>query len=111
MQTPRIVDEINAQAKELKKKSKGSVGDAAFLFTLQALIDTVDGKSLDPIKKEDFVRNLPMMDSNFILKRAQKIVESFGLETTLNRECSVCGLDYTSSFRFTGEFFRPSIDE
>lgn len=110
MQTPRIVDDINERAKELKRKSKGTAGESAFLFTVESLIDTVDGTVLDPIKKEDFVRNLPMMDTNYIMKSAQKLVESFGIETTLPCECPVCGLDYKGSFRITPEFFGPTID-
>lgn len=110
MQTPRMVDEVNARASEMRKKSKGASGDTAFLFTLQALIDTVDGNKIDPVKKEDFVRKLPMMDTNYILKHAQKLVESFGLKTVIDNSCPICGLDYTSSFRITSEFFGPSID-
>lgn len=110
MQTPRMIDDTNAQSKELQKKSKGTAGDTAFLFTVQNLIDTIDGNKLDPIKKEDFVRNLPMMDTNYIMKHAQKLVESFGLDTSIVKTCPVCGLDYTSSFRITAEFFGPSID-
>lgn len=110
MQTPRMIDDINAQSKELKKKSKGASGDTAFLFTLEALIDTIDGNKIDPVKKEDFVRALPMMDTNYIMKHAQKLVESFGLKNSVDTECPVCGLDYTSSFRITAEFFGPSID-
>lgn len=110
MQTPRMIDDINSQSKELRKKSKGAAGDTAFLFTLQALINTIDGNKMDPVKKEDFVRALPMMDTNYILKHAEKLVESFGLRNTVDTECSVCGLDYTSSFRITSEFFGPSID-
>ena len=110
MQTPRMIDDTTAQSKELQKKSKGTAGDTAFLFTVQNLIDTIDGNKLDPIKKEDFVRNLPMMDTNYIMKHAQKLVESFGLDTNIVKNCPVCGLDYTSSFRITAEFFGPSID-
>lgn len=110
MQTPRMIDDVTAQSKELQKKSKGAAGDTAFLFTLQNLIDTIDEKKVDPIKKEDFVRNLPMMDTNYIMKHAQKLVESFGLDTSIVKTCPVCGLDYTSSFRITAEFFGPSID-
>lgn len=110
MQTPRIVDDINERAKELKRKSKGTSGESAFLFTVESLIDTVDGQTLDPIKKEDFVRALPMMDTNYILKSAQKLVESFGIETKIKCECPVCGLDYNGSFRITSEFFGPSIN-
>lgn len=110
MQTPRIVDDINERAKELKRKSKGTAGESAFLFTVESLIDTVDGEKLDPVKKEDFVRNLPMMDTNYILKASQKLVESFGVNTVVEQECPVCGLDYKGSFRITSEFFGPSID-
>ena len=111
MQTPRMIDDINESVKELRKKSKNTVsGDSALLFTLQKLIETIDGQKIDPIKKEDFVRQLPMMDTNYIMKHAQKLVESFGIRTSMKEECTVCGLDYTSSFRITAEFFGPSID-
>lgn len=111
MQTPRMIDQISIQSKELDKKSKGTQGDTAFLFTIEYLIDTVDGEELDSVQKERFVRALPMMDTNYIMKKAQKLVESFGIQTSIERECPVCGLDYTGSFRFTKEFFGPSIDD
>lgn len=110
MQTPRMIDDINERTRELRKKSKGTSGDTAFLFTLQSLIETVDGQKLDPVKREDFVRALPMMDTNFIMKHAEKLVESFGIKTTVKHECPICGLDYTASFRVTKEFFGPSVD-
>ncbi len=110
MQTPRMIDDISTQSKERAKKSKGASEGAAFLFTLQDLIGTVDGQVIDPIKKEDFIRSLPMMDTNYIMKHGQKLVESFGLSTDLSCSCSVCGLDYTSTFRITAEFFGPSVD-
>lgn len=110
MQTPRMIDNVTIRNKELQKKSKGKSGDSAFLFTLQEIVDTVDGQELDPVKKEDFLRKLPMMDTNYIMKKAQKLVESFGMNTVVERTCPVCGLDYRSSFRINGEFFGPSID-
>ena len=110
MQTPRMTDEIKIQSKELNKKSNNTAGDTAFLFTLQHMIDTVDGVKLDPIKKEEFVRNLPMMDTNYIVKHSEKLVESFGIDTVTSNTCLACGLDYNSSFRITSEFFGPSID-
>lgn len=111
MQTPRMVDQITIQSKDLDKKSKGSQGDTAFLFTLQYIVDTIDGEHVDSVHKERFLRQLPMMDTNYIMKKAQKLVESFGIQTSIERECPICGLDYTGSFRFTQEFFGPSIDE
>ncbi len=109
LQTPRMIDDVNEQTKDARKRMKNSTVDSAFLFTLQALIETVDGEVMDPIRKEDFVRKLPMMDTNYILKHAQKLVESFGVKNTVDYTCSLCGLDYTSSFRVTSEFFGPSV--
>nr|DAP55296.1 MAG TPA: baseplate protein [Caudoviricetes sp.] len=110
MQTPRMIDQISIQSKDLDKKSKGTQGDTAFLFTLEYMIESVDGEEIDSVRKEKFVRNLPMMDTNYIMKKAEKLVESFGIQTSIDKECPICGLDYTGSFRFTQEFFRPSID-
>lgn len=110
MQTPRMNDEIAVRSKELRRKTGGQAGDSAFLFTLQMIVDTVDDKRLDIITSEDFLRNLPMMDTNYITQHAQKLVESFGLKNEITRTCPVCGLDYTSSFRYGQDFFRPDID-
>lgn len=110
MQTPRILDNIAVKVKDIRKKQPGFEGDPAFLFTLEALIDEVDGRQMEKFKITEFVRNLPMMDTNYILKSAEKLNESFGLDKSLEHTCSVCGLDYTGNFRTTSEFFGPSID-
>ena len=109
MQTPRMLDDISVRAKEIRKKSS-TAGDPAFLLTVEALIDTVDGEQVDVIKKAEFARKLPMMDTNYIVAYAQKLTEGIGLNTTLDNKCDVCGLDYQSSFRTTSEFFRPTLD-
>ena len=110
LQTPRMIDEVMIKNKELKKKSKGAASDATLVYTLISIINTIDGEYLDPVKKEEFVRNLPMMDTNYIIKHAQKLVESFGIDSRIESICGLCGLDYTGSFRFNSEFFGPSID-
>jgi hypothetical protein len=110
MQTPRMLDTIAAKTKEFKKKAKGFTGDAAFLFTIQMMVDTVDGKKLDAIELEDFARSLPMMDANYIIKYSDKLNEKVGLNPVINIDCDHCGLDYDSPFRITSEFFGPSID-
>lgn len=110
MQTPRMLDDISVRSEEIKKKSKGSAMDSAFLLTVESLIDTVDGSKLDAIRIEDFVKQLPMGDTNYILSYSQKLNERVGLNMVLENTCDVCGLDYTSTFRTTQEFFRPTID-
>ena len=110
VQTPRMLDDVNTRTKEMRKRAGDASTDAALLFTLESLIDTIDGEKPDPIVKEKFVRNLPMMDTNYIVRYSEKLVESFGLNTVTGNTCLACGLDYNSSFRITSEFFGPSID-
>ena len=110
MQTPRILDEIQARAKEIKKRSKNYIGDPAFLISIEMMIDEIDGKKPNPLNLTEFVRNLPMMDTNYIVKHCQKINESIGLDTLLSNTCEVCGLEYENRFRTNSEFFGPRID-
>ena len=110
MQTPRILDNINVASREQRKKNPQATGDPAFLFTLQNLIETIGGEKPDSIKIQYFVQHLPMMDTNYILKSAQKLNSMFGIDSQLVNTCRICGLDYTSNFRTTSEFFGPSID-
>lgn len=110
MQTPRMLDNIAAKVKEAKKKSGAFDGDPTFLFTIEAMIQSIDGNVLDRFKMMDFVRKLPMRDTNYILKAAEKLNDSFGLDKSIEHMCSFCGLDYVGNFRATSEFFGPSID-
>ena len=110
MQTPRMLDDVSIRAKELRKKARDFQGDPAFLFTVQSLIDTVDGQKVDAVRLEEFVKTLPMKDTYTILNAASKFNEGIGLDTTLENSCDICGLDYKSSFRTNSEFFRPTED-
>lgn len=110
MQTPRILDNIACRVKDVRKKNPEFEGDPAFLFTLEELIDTVDGRIPEKFKIGEFVKKLPMMDTNLILKSGEKLNDLFGLDKSLEHTCSVCGLDYKGNFRATTEFFGPSID-
>lgn len=110
MQTPRILDEITSKTKEHRRKNPQMKGDPAFLYTLESLIDTIDGEKPEQFRIIPFIQKLPMIDTNYILKAAQKLNNSFGLESEMLHTCNICGLDYTSNFRTTSEFFGPSID-
>ena len=63
----------------------------------------------DALKLDAFLKKLPMKDTNAILNALDKINLEVGVNNTLVEKCknSRCGLDYTTSFRFTSEFFRP----
>jgi len=110
MQTPRILDDITYRSKEERRKNQQLKGDPAFLLSLQYLIDTIDGEHLEEFKIIPFLNKLPMMDTNYILKCAEHLVNAFGIDSSINHTCPICRLDYKSNFRTTAEFYGPSID-
>lgn len=111
MQTPRILDDIAIKVKDFKRKRQDFQGDSAFFFNLASFIDTVDSEKMNEMRLEEFLKNLPMKDTNYIMQCADKLIQKVGINTKLLNTCDVCGADFQSSFRFTGEFFGPSIDE
>lgn len=109
MQTPRLLDEIVSKKNKLANKSE-ITGDPAFLFTLQSLIAKVNDVVYDPIKLDSYIRRMPAADSNYIMKVAKKLNDSFGLDTTQTCKCTQCGGEFNYQLPITGEFFGPDID-
>lgn len=111
MQTPRMLDDISVETKKLlQKKRSSSSKESAFLLSIEACIESIDGKKLDRIQLEDYLRDMQMADVNYILAAINRMNDSFGLDTELECHCDMCDSDYDSSFRVTPEFFRPSIE-
>jgi hypothetical protein len=110
IQTPRSIEEVSTRTKEIKKRMKDSIIDPSFLVTLQSIIKTVDGQVLTPTALEAFVRKLPMKDANILLQAAKKLNGKVGLDTEVVAKCGSCGYDVVTTFRFTSEFFGPTID-
>lgn len=108
--TPRILDQIEAKKREYNRKSTSSKLDNSLLYTVTALIKSIDGKFYDPIKLEQIVRNLPLADTNAILKHGDKLNSLVGLKAVFQTSCPICGVDYNVPFRLTSEFFGPSLD-
>jgi hypothetical protein len=110
LQTPRVLEEIASRTKEIKKKMKELTYDPALLVTLQLMIKTIDGQSVNSASIESFVRKLPMKDTNILLQAAKKLNGKVGLDTELVAKCGSCGYDVVTTFRLTSEFFGPTID-
>lgn len=109
-QTPRIVDNINLKIEEFNKKNKGTIINPNILFTLQALLDTVEGQKLNYSKLEDFINTLPFADTNYILAKIEELNRKVGLDTVIEITCKKCGGEVFTFFRYGPEFFRPTID-
>lgn len=108
LQTARMLDQVTARCAEIKKRSPEAEGDFTYLLTLAAAIDLVDGNKVAPHKLEDWLRKLPMRDTNILLRRSSKLNQAIGVKTTIDAKCGGCGGDYTIPFRLNSEFFGPS---
>ena len=109
-QTPRIVDDIGLKIEQFNKKNKDSTINPNILFTLQSLIDTVDGQKLSYSGLEDFINKLPFADTNYILAKIEEVNKRIGLDNIIELVCGRCGGDVLTFFRYGPEFFRPTLD-
>lgn len=110
MQTPRRLDEISVKVKEYKRKNPSSTMDLSLVFALSTLIESIDGKMVNELQAEEFVRQLPMRDTNFIVQNSDKFNDSIGIDTSMTQTCNLCTMDYPTALQITSEFFRPTID-
>lgn len=110
VQTPRIIDDTDIRIKEARKANSDSFTDPTFLIKLCSFIDTIDGKYYEDFEISEFVRKLPMMDTNYIRKAGDKLNNFFGINPIMKLQCEACKLHYRTSFRVSSEFFGPSID-
>ena len=108
MQTPRLLESVELKKKQFIKKNPNGA-DQSLVFLLESLIDKVDNQVLDTVQLSSFIRKLPMADTNAIMQTAEKLNSKVGINTILENECSVCGVDYKSNFPITSEFFRPTV--
>lgn len=109
IQTPRMLDNIQIRVKEKKKEMPTYNGDFEFLITLMFLIDTINGEKMNDFQLENYIKKLPLADSNYINNMSNEFVKSFGISNEVEVTCSLCGLSYKSPFRITSEFYRPSL--
>lgn len=107
-QTPRDLDLIEYQAKEMQKKTHQNI-DYRLLFTLMSLIKKVDGVELNSMDSEFFVKSLQNLDANYLLMKSEELVKKVGLDGSISVVCTECGNRMDIPFRITSEFFGPTL--
>lgn len=107
-QTPRMLDEIESRTKEIKRKFREAELEFNLLCLLEAVIDEVNGKKLDPIKAEAYITKLAARDMTKIINNLDALNECIGLNTALFVDCPKCTSEVKTFFRFGTEFFRPT---
>ena len=106
--TPRITEEMEVKARDMKRKYKGATIDFDTLVRVLCNIDLVDGEKKNEFELENFVTNLPARDLQKILNNIDKLNQQIGLDNVLYLTCPKCGEEVTTFFRFGPEFFRPT---
>lgn len=109
LQTPHSIDDISIKVKEDRKKSSDIV-DKTLLYTLKDIIKTIDGNVYDALRLENYLRKLPMADTNYILKNAEMLNKELGLSSTILVSCKECDVEYDANFRIGPDFFGPRIN-
>lgn len=110
LQTPRDLDRISIKAAEMKKQFPEMDSDPTLLLTLESLIESIDDHPVDPVFIGEQLKNLPMMDMNYLVKKATKLNEKVGIDTVVEMTCDKCSYSAKSTFLYTDEFFRPEVD-
>lgn len=108
-ETPRMLDNISLRLKEFREKNKNTTIDRSLSYTLYELIDTIDGRTFTLPEKESFIAKLPMGDANIIIQACEKFNNLFGVDQFVKVTCKECGNHMVTPFRYTREFFRPTI--
>lgn len=106
--TPRILQEIDVKAKDLKRRFKDAAIDFEVYADLLMLIEYVNGQKLSQLQLQNYIDRLPALDLQKLRNAKDKLNSCFGIKNEVEVRCPICGGDFTAYFRFGTEFFRPS---
>jgi len=108
-QTPRMLDTISKEKREMKKQFPDFKGDPTMLITLQNVIDEINGRKLTKQALQEYIKNAQMLDVQYLLQSVNKLSNCVGIDPIINFTCKECGAEGTASFRFTPEFLTPTV--
>ena len=110
----RLQDTIQDKVEEFNEQivNSGSdfKGDMSPVFTLETMIESVDGAKMSYIELQQLIKRMSAADYNYIVQKMEKVNTAFGLDKKIDLKCNKCGGKFSTFFRFSTEFFRPSID-
>lgn len=107
LQTPRMLDRINTKVKEYRRKHKDTDENPVILFTITASIEEIDDEKPSSFTLEEWVKDLPLADTNALINRIDLINNKIGIDLNVEEDCKVCGTTYLVPFRINQTFFRP----
>lgn len=106
LQTPRILDRIAKKIGEDRRRRK-TTENMSLLYTITTSIVKLDGEEPNPFTLEEFVKDLPMGDTNLLLNKINEINGKIGVQMDIDSMCTSCGRYFVAPFRINQTFFRP----
>lgn len=110
LQTPRILDRVSSKVKEYRRRHKDTDENPVILFNILASIEELDGEAPNTFMLEEWIKNLPLADTNALMNRIDLINSKIGVNLNIEQECKICGTEYILPFRINSTFFRPHSD-
>jgi len=107
-QTPRLLEETEAKAKEMQRKYKGAGIDFDTYSKMLCSIATIDGARKNQLELEQFINNLSARDMQKLLINIDQLGRIIGLNNIFYLTCPKCGAEIKTFFRYGPEFFRPT---
>lgn len=109
LQTPRLLDKSQAMVKEYRKRHKETNENPTLLYTILTSIDLIDGEEPNRFTLEEWIKDLPMADTNALIQRIDNINSKIGVDLNVDCNCALCKNDFITPFRLNQSFFRPEV--
>ncbi len=110
LQTPRMLDRISTKVKEYRRRHKDTDENPVILYNIIASIEELDDEKPNAFTLEEWVKNLPLADTNAIINRIDLINNKIGIDLSVEGECKICKTTYQVPFRINQTFFRPGSE-
>lgn len=107
LQTPRMLDRISSKVREYKRRHKDTDENPVILFNIMSSIEEIDGETPNAFTLEEWVKDLPLADTNLLVNRIDLINSKIGIDLFVEGECKICKTTYQVPFRINETFFRP----
>lgn len=107
--TPRDYLAIDRDAKRLKSKNPGYIGDPEYILGYVYRIVSVNDEQLPPGEIQSYVESMHAKDTRYFDCRYSEISEGIGMDLNMVDTCKSCGQEFNFVTPTTGEFFRPRL--
>ncbi len=107
LQTPRILDRISTKVKEYRRRHKDTDENPVILFNIMSSIEEIDGEKPNSFTLEEWIKDLPLADTNALINRIDLINNYIGINIETETGCKICGTTFAVPFRINQTFFRP----